>query len=328
MVPDCRPLCGRLAPSPTGALHLGNARSFLLAWLSLRSRGGKVILRLEDLDHPKVKPETAREAYADLRWLGLDWDEGPDCGGPHAPYVQSQRCDHYRTSLDRLRQKDLVYPCTCSRRDVMAAQSAPHAEDEGPRYPGTCAGRYASYASAAETLPPDRQPAWRFRAPDRPVSFVDGFAGPCSANVQARDGDFAFARSPEGAGYQLAVVVDDAAMGVSEVLRGDDLLPSSYRQLLLYEALELTPPAFIHVPLVVGDDGRRLAKRHGDTRLSALRRAGVPPERIVGWLGNTCGWAAPGEALHPSALLERFDLAALPASPAVVDTTTLARLLS
>ena len=310
---------GRLAPSPTGALHLGNARSFLIAWLSARSQGGQVVFRMEDLDHPKVKRGAAEAAMEDLRWLGLDWDEGPNCGGPHAPYVQSRRIATYREALHRLREQELVYPCVCSRKDVEEAQAAPHETADGLYYPGTCRDRFSGWDEAAKDLGEDRIPAWRFRVRKRLVEFEDGFHGPQSYDVQRGTGDFAVARHKDGAGYMLAVVVDDAAMGITEVVRGDDLLLTTPRQLLLYEALDLKPPAFTHVPLVVGPDGNRLAKRHGDTRISALRERGASPERVVGLLANWCGWAEPGEALTAAELVARYDLRRIPREPIVLD---------
>jgi glutamyl-tRNA synthetase len=309
---------GRLAPSPTGALHLGNARTFMVAWLSARSRGGTLLLRMEDLDHPKNKPGAAVDALEDLRWLGFDWDEGPDVGGPHAPYTQTLRVARYARALAALRVQGLVYPCVCSRRDVEAGQSAPHSED-GLYYPGTCRGRFADYEAAQYALPPGRLPAWRFRVPEaETVRFEDGFHGACEQDVSAFSGDFVLARDPQGAGYMLAVVVDDAEMGVTEVVRGDDLLPATPRQLLLYRALGLAPPVFLHVPLVVSEDGRRLAKRHGDTRIRALRESGAAPEKIIGLLAWWSGWAAWGERLSLRDLLPRFDLRALPREPAVL----------
>ncbi len=290
----------------------------MIAWLSVRSRSGTLLLRMEDLDHPKNKPGAADAALADLRWLGLDWDEGPDIGGPYAPYTQTQRRIHYVRALETLRARGLAYPCVCSRRDVECGQSAPHTED-GLFYAGLCRDRFADYEAARRVLPPDRLPAWRFRVPQGEiVRFEDGFCGLCEQEVSAVSGDFVLARDPDGAGYMLAVVVDDAAMGVTEVVRGDDLLPATPRQLLLYRALDLTPPVFIHVPLVVSEEGRRLAKRHGDTRISALRAAGITSEQVIGLLAWWCGWAAWGERLTLRDLLPRFDLATLRREPAML----------
>jgi glutamyl-tRNA synthetase len=290
----------------------------MLAWLCARSRGGSLVLRMEDLDHPKNKPGAATAALEDLRWLGFDWDEGPDIGGPCAPYTQSARTALYAAALERLKARGLVYPCVCTRRDVEAGQSAPHAE-EGLYYPGTCRGRFQDFETARRALPEGRLPAWRFRAPlGETVRFEDGFCGTYEQDVSAHSGDFVLARDAQGAGYMLAVVVDDAAMGITEVVRGGDLLPATPRQLLLYRALGLKPPSFAHVPLVVSEDGRRLAKRHGDTRVSAFREAGVAPEKIIGLLAWWCGWAAWGERLSLRELLPRFDLRTLPHAPAVL----------
>ena len=299
---------GRLAPSPTGALHLGNARTFMVAWLRARAQGGKVVLRMEDLDHPRDKPGAAQAAVEDLRWLGFDWDE---------EYVQSARTALYRDALARLRAAGLVYPCVCSRRDVERAQAAPHAGEQ-LFYPGTCRGRFASWAAAQAALrAAGRTPCWRFRVPEGAVvRFEDVFAGPFEQDVARSLGDFPLARDAAGAGYTLAVVVDDAAMGVSEVVRGDDLLPATPAQILLYRALGLPPPAFCHVPLVVGPDGRRLAKRHGDTRLAAYRAAGVRPEALVGRLAATCGWGD-GSPVALRDLVPRCPLAVIPHAPAV-----------
>lgn len=302
---------GRLAPSPTGALHLGNARSLLLAWLSARSQGGRVILRIEDLEHPKVKAGAAAGLLEDLRWLGLDWDEGP--------YVQSERLVHYAAALTTLRAAGRVYPCVCSRRDVQAGQAAPHAEDLGPPYPGTCQGRFPDYAAACATLPPNRLPAWRFRARPGVVRFADHVAGPCAVDVAATAGDFVLARQADGAGYMLAVTVDDAAMGISEVVRGADLLSVSAWQIQVQEALNLPRPRYAHPPLVVGPDGRRLAKRHGDTRLAWLREQGVPPERVVGLLVAWSGLAPWGRTCRPADCLPAFAWDRLPREPAVLD---------
>lgn len=311
------PLVGRLAPSPTGAQHVGNARTYLLAWLSIRSRGGRVILRIEDIDSPRVKSGAAREALEDLTWLGLDWDEGPDRDGPHGPYVQTERLAEYRAALERLIAAERVYPCTCTRSDVAQAASAPHVGQEGPRYPGLCAHRTA--VEAASLSGPF---AWRFRTTAAERTLCDRVVGVRTCRVGPELGDFVVAKGDGTPAYQLAVVVDDHAMGVTEVLRGDDLLPSAFRQTELYDALGWTPPVFAHVPLVVGPDGRRLAKRHGDTRLSQLRQAGQGPERLLGWLAWSCGLRPDAAPTTARELLDGFSLDRLPREACVLDEAT------
>jgi len=297
---------GRLAPSPTGALHLGNVRTFLFAWLRARRAGGRLVMRMEDLDHPRDKPGAAEQALEDLRWLGFDWDG--------EVVVQSKRRAVYASALKKLQAAGLVYPCVCSRKDVETAQSAPHAGEQ-LHYPGTCRGRFASWEEAYART--GRPPCWRFRTEaGTRVSFTDGFAGPYAQDVAAVLGDFPLARDPDGAGYTLASVVDDADAGVTEVVRGDDLLPATPAQILLSRALDLPTPAYFHVPLVVGPDGKRLAKRHGDTRISAFREAGVSAERIVGFLARASGWTKK-EAIGLSGLIASFDPAATPREPLV-----------
>lgn len=296
--------CGRLAPSPTGAQHVGNARTYLIAWLAARSRGGAVRLRIEDIDVWRNRPAAAQQAVADLRWLGLDFDGDP--------VTQSDNLPAHEAALEELKRRELVYPCTCSRADIAAAASAPHADHEGPTYPGTCAHRTADDAYRISGLF-----AWRFRVADSPA-FVDEFLGEVRVDLREVGGDFVVWRSAGVPAYQLAVAVDDAAMRVTEVVRGDDLVTSTPRQLLIYHALGLTPPAFAHVPLVVGPDGRRLAKRHGDTRISALRDAGVRPERLVGLLAWSCGWLDRIEPATPRDLLAVFRLDAIPRTPFVL----------
>lgn len=305
------PFVGRLAPSPTGAQHVGNARTYLIAWLSARAQGGTVGLRIEDIDTGRNKPGAAEQAVDDLHWLGLDWDIGP--------VVQTQRLAEHEAALERLKQLELVYPCTCTRGDVAAAASAPHADHEGPTYPGTCAHR-----SAADAATLDRPYAWRFRATDSPA-FADGFLGEVHVDLRQVGGDFVVWRSAGSPAYQLAVVVDDAAMGVTEVIRGDDLIPSTPRQLLIYRALGPAPPRFAHVPMVVGEDGRRLAKRHGDTRLAALRDAGVRPEMLLGLLAWSCGWREAIEPVTARELVPRFRLDAIPKRPFVLTADLLKR---
>ncbi len=295
---------GRLAPSPTGAQHVGNARTYLIAWLAARRADGRLLLRIEDIDSPRVKPGAAQQALDDLHWLGLDWDG--------TPIVQSQRLPLYEAALSLLREQELIYPCTCTRSDIAAAASAPHLEHEGPAYPGTCAHRRADDLSRL-----DRPFAWRFRVSDSP-EFMDAYRGPVSIDLRQVGGDFVVWKSAGTPAYQLAVVVDDADSGVTEVIRGDDLLPSTPRQLLLYRALKRRPPRFVHVPLVVGEDGRRLAKRHGDTRLGTIRAAGVRPETLVGLLAWSCGWLRRPEPISPTDLIPLFDLRLIPTHPFVL----------
>ena len=296
----------RLAPSPTGAQHVGNARTYLVAWLAARSQSGTLALRIEDIDSPRTKAGAAEQAMADLRWLGLDWDG--------EPVVQTARLPLYEAALRELMQKELVYPCTCSRTDIANAASAPHAEHEGPTYPGTCARRSARDADTLGT-----PYAWRFRTTASPV-FDDRIVGRTALDL---GGDFVVWKNAGTPAYQLAVVVDDAQMGITEVVRGDDLLPSTPRQLLLYQALGQVAPQFAHVPLVVGEDGRRLAKRHGDTRLSALREAGVRPEALLGLLAWSCGWLDRAEPVTANELLPQFSVEAIPRTPFVLTATHL-----
>lgn len=293
----------RLAPSPTGRLHLGNARTFLITWLLARQAGGRVVLRIEDLDRQRVKAGLTECALADLAWLGLDWDEGP--------IVQSDRLDAYAAAAARLGERGLLYPCVCSRREVRAA-SAPHAEDEWT-YPGTCRDRFADVDAARRAT--GREPALRFRVPAGVVRFHDGFCGPTGIDPSQVGGDFVV-RSVDGTwSYQLAVAVDDAAMGITDVIRGDDLVPSTPRQILLLAALCHAAPRYTHLPLVLDHDGHRLAKRHGDRELAALREAGVPAQRVVALLARWCGIDAIGDAAHAADLIARFDLARVPREP-------------
>ena len=303
---------GRLAPSPTGAQHVGNARTYLVAWLSARSRGGAVRLRIEDIDSPRIKPGAAEQALEDLRWLGLDWDGDV--------VTQTARLALYEAELEELKRQELVYPCTCTRADIAASASAPHADHEGPTYPGTCS--YRSAADAAILAAEGKSFAWRFRVKESPP-FTDLYAGEQQIDLTQLGGDFVVWKNTGTPAYQLAVVVDDASMGITEVIRGDDLIPSTPRQLLLYRSLGLAPPAFAHVPLVVGADGRRLAKRHGDTRLAALRENGVKPEALVGLLAWSCRWAEKPEPVAARELLPRFHLAAIPREPFVLSREAL-----
>jgi glutamyl-tRNA synthetase len=309
------PPTGRLAPSPTGPLHLGHARSFLLAWLHARSRSGRITLRIEDLDRERCKPEHTSLALSDLTWLGLDWDG--------APHIQSEHTSHLDAALARLSELGATYPCLCTRAEIAAAvarsASAPHAGDE-LYYPGTC-------RALALRLAPDSSPAWRFRCPDTPVDFTDELAGPQRFHPAREVGDFAIARKDGAIAYQLAVVVDDARAGVDEIVRGADLLPSTARQILLQRALGLPQPRWWHLPLVVDDDGKRLAKRSGGFALAELRARGVDPRAVVAWALRSSGLEAP-ERVTAAAACRGFELARIARASARFGATELERLLA
>jgi glutamyl/glutaminyl-tRNA synthetase len=262
-----------LAPSPTGYLHLGHARTFWIAQQRATRAAGTLILRNEDLDRARCKPEFVAAMVEDLHWFGLRWQEGPDGGGPVGPYNQSERTGIYREAFERLRATGVVYPCACSRKDIQQALQAPHAGEEEPIYPGTCRNRVAT---------PGTRVSWRFRVPDgETVSFGDGAQGR-QAFIAGQDfGDFIVWRHDDVPSYQLAVVVDDAAMGITEVVRGADLLASTARQILLYRALRVDPPAFYHCDLITDESGVRLAKRHDALSLRTLRVNGMQPAQFT-----------------------------------------------
>jgi glutamyl-tRNA synthetase len=272
------------------------ARTALLGWLRARSLGGVFVLRIEDLDAPRTVPGAADRLLEDLRYLGIEWDEGPDVGGPHAPYVQSQAYARYAEALAELRARGRLYPCSCSRKDIAIA-SAPHGPSEfGPTYPGHC---------RSGPRRPDAATVLRFRCPDSLPSFVDACLGASMATAQ---GDFVVQRADGTISYQLAVVVDDMAMNITEVLRGADLAGCTAWQIALYEALGATPPGFAHVPLLLGPDGKRLAKREGARPIAALRDAGVAPERVVGALAASVGLVPVGTRVHAKELVDTFAL--------------------
>ena len=289
---NTKTLRGRFAPSPSGRMHLGNAWSALLAWLSVRSRGGVMVLRLEDLDPDRCKRPLCDGVEEDLRWLGLDWDEGGSAGGPE--FYQSQRSEIYRAALEQLEQQGLLYPCFCTRGQLHAP-NAPHRSDGEVIYPGTCRDLSGEERAVRART---RHPAVRIRVPDEEIGFVDRLQGVYGENLAWDCGDFILRRSDGVYAYQLAVVVDDAAMGVTEVVRGADLLDSTPRQLYLYYLLGLTPPVFYHFPLLLTAEGRRLSKRDGAVGLDSLQDR-LPPEEILGRLAFLAGFnpsAAPKTA--------------------------------
>ncbi len=266
---------GRLAPSPTGYLHLGHARTFWVAQERAREAGGKLVLRNDDLDRARVRPEFVDGFVEDLKWFGFEWDEGPDVGGPYSPYDQSARIEVYRGWFEELRRRDAVFPCTCSRQDVLRALQAPHQGEEEPIYPGTCRGK------RIEDIPAGMKFSWRFRVPDgETVLFQDVNVGEQRFSAGRDFGDFITWRHDDLPSYQLACVVDDHLMRITEVVRGEDLLMSTARQLLIYRALGWNAPAFFHCALMRDEQGVRLSKRHDSLSLRALRAAGKNPQEI------------------------------------------------
>jgi glutamyl-tRNA synthetase len=295
---------GRYAPSPTGRLHLGNARTALLAWLQTRHAGGTFIMRVEDLDPQRSREALVEEQLADLRWLGLDWDEGPDLGGPSAPYRQSRRSEVYAEAAARLQ----TFPCTCSRKELREATLAPHGSE--PVYPGTCREGPSH---------PERRPALRWKTPPGRVEFADLILGHVAQDME-EVGDFVLRRSDGAWAYQLAVVVDDAAMEVDHVLRGADLIESTPRQIHLQRALGLPTPVYAHAPLVVGRDGTKLNKRHGAPNLTALREGGADSLRVLAALARSAGLIeASTDRIQARELVERWDPAKIPSQDGAID---------
>jgi glutamyl-tRNA synthetase len=290
---DSRLYRGRLAPSPTGLLHHGHARTFWIAAQRAAERGGRLILRNEDLDSQRCRPEFVQAMFDDLRWLGIEWSEGPDRGGPFAPYSQSERRAHYLDAWTKLRDRGLIYPCTCSRKDVAQSVSAPNDSDDEPVYPGTCrsaesvtgaAGRGTDEASVTPRAVQGSGPTglnWRFRVPDgEDICFADLHLGPQRMTAGRDFGDFIVWRRDDVPAYQLAVVVDDAAMQITEIVRGADLLKSTARQILLFRALGLGVPDYYHCDLVRDESGNRLAKRHDSLSIRQMRALGRTPEQV------------------------------------------------
>jgi len=276
-VTESRSYRGRLAPSPTGWLHLGHARTFWIAQQRADTAGGVLILRNDDLDRARCRPEYVAAMLEDLRWFGLRWSEGPDVGGAHAPYAQSARNPHYLTAFEKLRERGCIYPCTCSRQDVLRALAAPHEGEEEPIYPGTC----RPMSGKGERLKTKGETNWRFRVPDgETIGFTDSALGEHTEIAGSDFGDFLVWRKDGLPSYQLACVVDDAEMRITEVVRGADLLMSTCRQLLLYRALGLDAPAFHHTALMTDVNGIRLAKRDDPTSLRGLRASGATPEKL------------------------------------------------
>ena len=302
---------GRFAPTPSGRMHMGNLLAALLAWLDARAAGGKLVLRIEDLDTQRTSEAFARQLLDDLRWLGLDWDEG----GLELAYMQSRRTACYEEAFHTLKEKGMVYPCYCSRTQRMAA-TAPHREDGAVVYSGKCF--YLTPAEREELERRGRRPAWRVRCPKLAVTVEDGSFGTYTENLAYDGGDFIVRRSDGVFAYQLAVVVDDALMGVNHVVRGRDLLPSAPRQTWLHRVLGYEPPKFFHTPLLLAPDGRRLAKRDRDLDMGALRER-YTTEELTGLLAWYAGLLDRREKVTARELVPLFNWAKVPKKDITVD---------
>ncbi|HEX7003020.1 MAG TPA: tRNA glutamyl-Q(34) synthetase GluQRS [Trueperaceae bacterium] len=302
---------GRYAPSPTGDLHLGNARTALVAWWRSRGAGSSFVMRVEDLDEPRTVPAAVPGNLDELRWLGIDWDEGPDVGGAHAPYRQSQRHALYERALAELADREAVFECYLSRRELRELSSAPHGatpvygEQERRR------NRLVRERKRAQ----GKRPALRLQAEETELRFHDALHGEVVFEAASEVGDVVLRRADGAWAYQFAVVVDDLEMGIEEVVRGDDLLHSTAAQLLVYRALRREPPAFMHVPLLLDESGERLAKRRGSLTLSALRSSGVTAAKVVGLLAATLGFLERPEPLEAAEFLSIASLDQLRREP-------------
>lgn len=316
---------GRLAPSPTGYAHLGNAWAFLLAWLAIRSIGGRLILRLEDIDPQRSRPEYASSLLEDLRWLGLDWDEGPDKGGARGPYVQSAREAIYDDALKKLDMAGLVYPCYCTRKELRQLAAAPHIDDIGAPYPGTC--RTLDAVQRTTLAKSGRKPTLRLHCPEDILTFTDLSLGLQCFTLTDCGGDFALRRSDGVWAYQLVVAIDDALMGVTQVVRGRDILSSTPRQIAILQILGHQVPTYGHIPLLLNEQGERLAKRHQSLTLRYLHDQGVEAQRIIGLLGYLAGLVSSEKPISPSELISHFSWKYLPKTDRVVSEQALSRLL-
>lgn len=292
----------RLAPSPTGLPHIGNAWSFLLCWLAARSTGGRVLLRIDDIDPQRSKPEFVQAIIQDITWLGLDWDGDI--------IFQSARTDHYAAALALLQKQNLIYPCFCTRKELRNLASAPHQEDTPPPYPGACAN--LASAQKEQLIAQGKAFSLRIRCPDIPITFMDIIQGPQRFAKMDHGGDFPLRRSDGVWAYQLATVIDDAETGVNLIVRGRDLLSSTPRQIILAQTLGCPLPHYAHIPLLLDAQGARLAKRHKSLTLASLRASGIRAAQLVGQLANLAGINPGGLDIMPTQLLRNFRLAMLP----------------
>ncbi len=313
----------RFAPSPTGFMHVGNARTALFNYLFARHHGGKFVLRIEDTDVERHNEEAVKVIYEALRWMGLNWDEGPDVGGPYGPYRQSERLDIYREFIDKLKEKGLVYECFCTQEELDRMRKEQLERGEPPRYTGKC--RNLTEEEKERLRAEGRKPVLRFKVPeDRVVKFNDLIKGEIEINSRQLGGDFVIVRSNGMPVYNFVVVVDDALMKITHVIRGEDHISNTPKQILLYEALGFEPPQFAHLPMILGPDRSKLSKRHGSTSVREFKEKGYLPEAFVNFLALLGWYPKDGkEILSMDELIEKFDIKEVNSAPAVFDTTKL-----
>ena len=313
----------RFAPSPTGFMHVGNARTALFNYLFAKHHGGKLILRIEDTDTERHSEEAVNVIYEALRWMGIEWDEGPDVGGDYGPYRQSERLEIYREYIEKLKEKGLVYECYCTPEELEAMRKEQLERGEPPRYTGKC--RYLTEGEKEKFKKEGRKPVLRFKVPeDRVIAFDDLVKGKIEINSKQLGGDFVIVRSNGMPVYNFVVVVDDALMKITHVIRGEDHISNTPKQLLLYEALGFTPPKFAHLPMILGTDRSKLSKRHGSTSVKEFREKGYLPEAFTNFLALLGWYPKDGkEILTMEELIERFDIKDVNSAPAVFDTTKL-----
>ncbi|SHI65700.1 tRNA glutamyl-Q(34) synthetase GluQRS [Halodesulfovibrio aestuarii] len=297
---------GRFAPSPTGYMHLGNAWSFLVCWLAARAKNGRLVLRIEDIDPDRSKPEFVDGIIEDLKWLGLDWDEGVDIGGEYEPYTQSESTLLYSRVIEALQKDGLVYPCYCTRKELRSLASAPHLSDYGSAYPELCL--HLSEEERGEREAAGRRSSMRLHCEKTEIGFTDALHGDCCMSWKECGGDFPLKRSDGVFAYQLAVVVDDMRQGITQVVRGEDILHCTPRQVYLYELFGCTPPEYIHLPLVVDHEGERLAKRHRHFELCKMREDGISAEAVVGYLAYLGGLTPTCQKMSVRKLLDTFSI--------------------
>lgn len=307
----------RLAPSPTGYMHLGNIWSFMLCWVAARSVGGAVVLRMEDIDPARSRAEYVDGIMRDFKWLGIDWDEGPDVGGPYAPYSQGDRLGRYRDVLAFLAEHGHTFPCYCTRKELRAMASAPHAEDYGPAYPGVCL--HMTDDQREQKAAGGRKPAVRLHSDSKTVAFEDMVHGRVELGWDQCGGDFPIQRSDGVFAYQLAVVVDDIDQRINLVVRGEDILHCTPRQVVLYELLGAPVPRFAHLPLVHDAEGDRLAKRHRHYEVARLREMGVRPEAVTGYLAYRAGLQDTCTPAVPADFIDGFDWSMIPPRPVALE---------